>query len=69
MAIGASGARDNDRGNGLLAGLAGSIPVWMSHGDRVDELPPGMTALGRTSNTDCAVISDGKRYYGLQFHP
>ena len=28
-----------------------------------------MTALGRTSNTDCAVISDGKRYYGLQFHP
>ena len=62
------GARDTG-GGGLLAGLAGSIPVWMSHGDRVDEAPPGMTALARTANTDCAVISDGKLRYGLQFHP
>ena len=53
----------------LLAGLSGSIPVWMSHGDRVERLPPGMTALGRTDNTDCAAVSDGQRWYGLQFHP
>ncbi len=53
----------------LLSGLAGSIPVWMSHGDRVATLPAGITALGRTANTDCAAVSDGQRWYGLQFHP
>ena len=58
-----------DTGGDLLAGLSGSIPVWMSHGDRVERLPAGMTALGRTANTECAAVSDGKRWYGLQFHP
>ena len=55
--------------DGLLAGVGSSVPVWMSHGDRVERLPHGMTALARTANTDCAAISDGKRWYGLQFHP
>ena len=54
---------------GLLAGLSGSIPVWMSHGDRVERLPDGMATLARTANTDCAAVSDGQRWYGLQFHP
>ena len=55
--------------SGLLAGVGGSVPVWMSHGDRVERLPAGMAALAHTANTDCAAISDGKRWYGLQFHP
>ena len=53
----------------LFAGLSGSIPVWMSHGDRVSGLPAGMTGLGSTANSDCAAVSDGKRWFGLQFHP
>ena len=53
----------------LLAGIEGTIPVWMSHGDRVERLPEGMAALGRTANTECAAVSDGQRWYGLQFHP
>ncbi len=54
---------------GLLAGLPDCIPVWMSHGDRVDQLPPGVRRLAGTENTDCAAITDGRRWYGLQFHP
>ena len=54
---------------GLLAGISSQVPVWMSHGDRVERLPDGMTALARTANTDCAAITDGKRWFGLQFHP
>ena len=54
---------------GLLAGISRQVPVWMSHGDRVERLPEGMTALARTANTDCAAITDGRRWFGLQFHP
>ncbi len=53
----------------LLAGIGSQTPVWMSHGDRVERLPDGMSALARTANTDCAAITDGKRWFGLQFHP
>ena len=57
------------QGGGLLDGLPSRTPVWMSHGDRVERLPAGMRAIARTANTDCAAISDGQRWYGLQFHP
>ena len=53
----------------LLAGLGDSAPVWMSHGDRVEQLPDGMATLARTANSDCAAVSDGRRRFGLQFHP
>ena len=53
----------------LLLEVKSSIPVWMSHGDSVEQLPTGITTLARTANTGCAVMSDGKRWYGLQFHP
>ena len=58
-----------DASGALLSGVEGTIPVWMSHGDRVERLPVGMAALGHTANTECAAVSDGKRWYGLQFHP
>jgi GMP synthase (glutamine-hydrolysing) len=44
--------------------------VWMSHGDRVDELPPGFVAVGFTNSVPLAAMADESRhYYGVQFHP
>jgi len=56
-------------GSDLLAGLPTSMPVWMSHGDEVSELPPGFRALGYTENARYAVIGNDDGIYGLQFHP
>ncbi len=53
----------------LFAGLPESTPVWMSHGDKIDELPPEFTSIAHTENSPNAVIGDGKGIYGLQFHP
>ncbi len=49
---------------------AGNHPVWMSHGDRIDALPPGFEAIAASSNSPFAAMSspDG-RTVGLQFHP
>jgi len=42
----------------------------MSHGNRVDALPPGFTATASTSTIPFAAMSDERRrYYGVQFHP
>ena len=65
----ASGGDLASGGWGLLGGLAGAIPVWMSHGDRVERLPPGMRTIAGTDNTPCAAVSDGRLWHGLQFHP
>ncbi|MEZ0397334.1 MAG: glutamine-hydrolyzing GMP synthase [Anaerolineales bacterium] len=47
-----------------------SFQVWMSHGDRITELPPGFVALAKSVNSPYAAMGDFKRnYYGLQFHP
>ena len=44
--------------------------VWMSHGDRVDQLPPGFKAVGVSDGAPFAAIADDKRrFYGVQFHP
>src|SRR4030043_1225271 len=53
----------------LLAGLPASIPVWMSHGDQIVEMPPGFKALAYSENSPNAVIGNGKNIFGLQFHP
>ena len=46
------------------------LDVWMSHGDRVDELPPGFVATGFTSSVPLAAMADESRnFYGVQFHP
>src|SRR3954466_1534191 len=45
-------------------------PVWMSHGDRITQMPPGFVVAGVSANAPFAVIQDEKRkYYGLMFHP
>ena len=44
-------------------------PVWMSHGDRVTQLPEGFSAIGTSSNAPIAMIADEKRkFYATQFH-
>lgn len=46
------------------------LDVWMSHGDRVEELPKGFQAIGVTPNAPIAAMSDEqRRFYGVQFHP
>ncbi|MDI1478957.1 glutamine-hydrolyzing GMP synthase [Polyangium sp. y55x31] len=46
------------------------LDVWMSHGDKVVEPPPGFSTLGTTDTTPFAAIADDeRRIYGLQFHP
>jgi GMP synthase (glutamine-hydrolysing) len=48
----------------------GLLDVWMSHGDRVDSLPPGFQAICETDNAPLAGMADeSRRFYGLQFHP
>jgi GMP synthase (glutamine-hydrolysing) len=46
------------------------LDVWMSHGDRVEELPPGFAASANTRTIPFAAMSDERRrFYGVQFHP
>ena len=43
---------------------------WMSHTDAVQTLPPGFTVLAHTAKCPCAALGDdGRRLYGVQFHP
>ena len=53
----------------LFHDMPESFQVWMSHGDKVDVLPPGFTSLAGTENSPNAAISNGNGLYGLQFHP
>lgn len=46
------------------------LDVWMSHGDRVHQLPQGFECIGSSDNAPVAAIADQQRnFYGLQFHP
>ncbi|MCQ3925256.1 MAG: glutamine-hydrolyzing GMP synthase [Rhodocyclaceae bacterium] len=53
----------NAEGHGLL-------DVWMSHGDKVTELPPGFKIIASNEATPIAGMADeSRRFYGVQFHP
>jgi GMP synthase (glutamine-hydrolysing) len=44
--------------------------VWMSHGDRVEALPPGFRAVAVSEGAPFAIVADDKRrFYGTMFHP
>ncbi len=46
------------------------LDVWMSHGDHVEALPPGFTAVARTASLEYAAMADEARgFYAVQFHP
>jgi GMP synthase (glutamine-hydrolysing) len=60
-----SGLQDftNEQGHGLLK-------VWMSHGDKVTQLPPGFSLMASTPSCPIAGMADeARRYYAVQFHP
>jgi GMP synthase (glutamine-hydrolysing) len=49
---------------------ANEIQVWMSHGDRVNNLPDGFSIIGTSENAPYAAIADeARKIYGVQFHP
>ncbi len=44
--------------------------VWMSHGDKVTEVPAGFSVIGKSSNAPlCAIADEERGFYGVQFHP
>jgi GMP synthase (glutamine-hydrolysing) len=46
------------------------LDVWMSHGDKVTQLPPGFKVICETRNAPIAGMADESRHmYGVQFHP
>ncbi len=48
----------------------GMLKVWMSHGDKVTELPPGFKLMASTPSCPIAGMADESRgYYAVQFHP
>ncbi len=55
--------RSNDQGHGLL-------DVWMSHGDKVTQLPPGFKVIASNESCPVAAMADEDRgFYAVQFHP
>ena len=53
----------------LLDNLPRPMPVWMSHGDRVDDLPDGFQTLAGTDSIPIAAMGDDQNRFGIQFHP
>ncbi len=58
-------------GNSLLfAGLGPQEQVWMSHGDKVTDVPAGFEIIASSENAEIAAIQNvPKKMYGVQFHP
>ena len=56
--------------NRLFQGLEDGFDVWMSHGDKLSQLPPSFFTIATTQNAPYAGIAHESRpYYGIQFHP
>jgi len=53
----------------IFDGLPSSMPVWMSHGDHIVQMPPGFRALAYSENSPVAVMGNDRGIIGLQFHP
>ncbi len=54
----------------IFHGLASKETVWMSHGDRVEVLPPGFEVIGASDTCPVGAIRHReRRLYGVQFHP
>jgi len=53
----------------LFANVPQSTPVWMSHGDKIEAMPPDFNVLAYTDNSPFAAIGNDKNIFGLQFHP
>jgi GMP synthase (glutamine-hydrolysing) len=53
----------------LFDSLPRELPVWMSHGDQVEQLPPGTRSLATSGNSPVAAFTNGRGLVGIQFHP
>jgi len=54
----------------MFKGLPREFQVWMSHADKVVELPEGFETLAVSDNAPHAAVADlNRNYYGVQFHP
>jgi GMP synthase (glutamine-hydrolysing) len=54
----------------LLSGIPDKSDIWMSHGDRVLELPPGFESIAESENSPRAAMKNREmKIYGTQFHP
>ena len=61
--------RMRERG-GLFDGLSPESACWMSHTWQVNACPPGFRIIAETDNCPVAAMAnDGRRLYGVQFHP
>jgi GMP synthase (glutamine-hydrolysing) len=58
-----------DRDAPIFEGLPSPMPVWMSHGDAIAEMPPGFRALAHSENSPVAAMGNDAGLLGLQFHP
>ena len=59
-----------DKGDDLFNGLKRNLAVWMSHGDRVLDLPKGFEIIAHSPNSPIAAMGNSARQlYGVQFHP
>jgi len=58
-----------DEPSPLFEDLPSNLAVWMSHGDKVTQLPHGFHSIAHTANSPFAVIGNDRGYFGLQFHP
>jgi len=54
---------------GIQAAEGSGLPVWMSHGDSVGELPPGFVPLARSGSGALAAMANTRGLIGIQFHP
>ncbi len=60
----------SDAPGALFGGLEAEQEVWMSHGDRVDELPRGFVATASAPTVPVVAAEDRDRaLFGIQFHP
>ena len=56
-------------GGVLFKELPQRFQVWMSHGDRVDQLPPGFKIYANSGDLIAAAADESRKIWGLQFHP
>ncbi len=56
--------------DGIFAGLPRELDVWMSHGDRIEAMPPGFVSIAKSGNSPCAAMArPADLLYAIQFHP
>jgi GMP synthase (glutamine-hydrolysing) len=61
---------NSDLFHGFETGEAGSSIIWMSHGDRLEKIPPNFRVLAHSQNSPIAAIRhETREIFGVQFHP